>query len=135
MKPLAKITPLLKCDAPHCKIHPVLYRFFLRLRERLGAKMVHRRKRDTSMSIEITFSCKLFDTPPVGRLNTLPEAEECGFWIMCRPQTSRKRMFYRGRRVYQLFLTPVHPKKRRATDTLITSLHATQPALPQAAVG
>ena len=97
----------------NCKIHPVLYHFYLRLKDVLGAEMVHRRKRTSSMSIEVIFYSD--DMLVVtGRLNTLPEAEKCGFWIICRPQTKKQYMFYKGHRVYQLYLSPVHPKKMRA---------------------
>lgn len=121
--------------APNCKIHPVLYSFYVRLHNTTGAQMVHRRKRTQSMCIEITFPGKLFASPPTGRLNTLKEAEECGFWIICRPQTRPKHMFYRGLRVYQLFLSPVHPKKRCATHQTITSLHQSSPITTQSSVG
>lgn len=114
--------PNIATGAPNCKIHPVLYNFYLRLHKIAGARMIHRRKRTQSMCIEITFPGALFSIPPTGRLNTLKEAEECGFWIICRPQTKQKHMSYRGLRVYQLFLSPVHPKKRRVTNVDITSL-------------
>ena len=106
----------------NCKIHPVLYRFYLRLKELLGAEIVHRRKRTSNKAIEVIFHCEE-SFIMTGRLNTLPEAEKCGFWIICRPQTKPDRMFYKGHRVYQLFLSPVHPKKRREMTKIITPLH------------
>ncbi len=93
-------------------IDPALYNIFLRLKDTLGAKIVHRRRRSSSTCIEIIF-CNALTKYLVGRINTLPEAEKCGFWIMCRPQTKRGHDFYHGWMVFQLFLTPVHPKKRR----------------------
>lgn len=102
-------------------IHPVLYKAFLILHEELDAEIVHRRKRTSDMCIEI-----IFDNPFLhaisGRINSLSDAEACGFWIICRPQTKKGHQFYKGRRVYQLFLSPVHPKKRRETLPDITSL-------------
>jgi len=61
-------------------IHPILYKFFLILRNKLGAEIVHRRKRRSNMCIEIIFLSDLIQQPPLGRLNTLREAEECGYW-------------------------------------------------------
>jgi hypothetical protein len=105
----------------NCKIHPVLYHFYLQLKDVLGAEMVHRRKRTSRMAIEVIFYTD--DMLIITRhINTLPEAEKSGFWIICRPQTTLKRMFYKNHRVYQLFLSPVHPKKRREMVKTITSL-------------
>ena len=47
-----------------------------------------------------------------GRQNMLKEAESCGYWVMIRKQTSPKKSYYKNHEVYQLFLTPVHPKKK-----------------------
>jgi len=105
----------------NCKIHPVLYHFYLDLKGQLGAEMVHRRKRPSRMAIEVIFYCDSMMVV-VGRLNTLPDAEKCGFWVICRPQTNPKHMFYKGHRVFQLFLSPVHPKKRSEMVKTITSL-------------
>ncbi len=105
-------------------IHPILYKFYLRLRDQLGAEMVHRRKRTSAMCIEVIFLCDGISVI-TGRLNTLSEAEKWGFWVMCRPQTKRGYTSYKGRKVYQLFLTPVHPKKRREMIKTITPLIAT----------
>ena len=102
----------------NCKIHPILYDFFLRIHDTLGAEIVHRRKRNSATSIEIIFYCDDF-LIMTGRLNTLPEAEKWGFWVICRLQPNK---FYNGHQVYQLFLSPVHPKKRRELQTTITSL-------------
>ena len=65
----------------NCKIHPILYQFYLRLKDTLGAEIVHRRKRTSRMAIEVIFYT---DTSFVvtGRLNTLPEAEKWGFWVI-----------------------------------------------------
>ena len=101
-------------------IDPTLYNIFLRLKDTLGAKIVHRRRRSSSTCIEIIF-CNALTKYLIGRINTLPEAEKCGFWIMCRPQTKRGHAFYHGWMVFQLFLTPVHPKKRRERQALTTS--------------
>lgn len=104
----------------NCKIHPVLYKFYLCLKNTLGAEIVHRRKRTSDMRIEVFFYLEQLGIP-TGRLNSLPEAEKCGYWIICRQQTKKPHMFYRGYRVYQLFLSPVHPKKRRERQALTQS--------------
>ncbi len=111
----------------NCKIHPILYRFYLCLKDTLGAEIVHRRKRSSRMSIEVIFYT---DNSFVvtGRLNTLPEAEKWGFWVICRPQTKTGHTIYKGHRVYQLYLSPVHPKKRREMIKHITPLHSTSVA-------
>lgn len=122
-----KISKIAVSKAKNCKIHPVLYHFFLRLKDTLGAEIVHRRTRKSSMAIEIIFwneELALFK----GRVNTLKEAEQCGFWIICRPQTNPKHMFYKDHRVFQLFLSPVHPFKRREQKTNITPLSMVQRA-------
>ncbi len=107
-------------------IDPALYHIFLRLKDTLGAKIVHRRRRSSSTCIEIIF-CNTLTKYLVGRINTLPEAEKCGFWIMCRPQTKREHAFYHGWMVFQLFLTPVHPKKRREQQPQTISNDIQQP--------
>lgn len=91
------------------------------LRHEMGAEMVHRRRRKSAMCIEVIFYVDYIMTV-TGRLNTLKEAERCGFWIMCRPQTKKGHTIYKGHQVFQLFLTPVHPKKQRERNTTITSL-------------
>ena len=98
----------------NCKIHPVLYKYYLSYYKLMGARLVHSRKRSSEMCIEVIFlrDDKFIVT---GQLNSLKEAEECGFLVICRPQNSRKHMFYKGHRVYQIYLSPVHPKKRRGT--------------------
>ena len=93
------------------KINPILYNSYLTLRRRLGASIVHRRRRKSSNCIEIVFRIKGLESIK-GHLNPLKDAEKCGFWIMCRPQNKRGHTTYDGLQVYQLFLTPVHPKKR-----------------------
>ncbi len=40
----------------NCNIHPVLYRFYLHLKDTLGAEIVHRRKRTSNKAIEINCS-------------------------------------------------------------------------------
>jgi len=104
----------------NCKIHPILYNFYLHLQNTLGAEIVHRRKRTSDMSIEVIYYNDSFGVP-TGRLNTLPEAEKWGFWIICRPQTNKQHMYYKEHRVYQLYLSPVHPKKRREKQARIQS--------------
>lgn len=95
----------------NCKIHPVLYHWYLILRENLGASIVHRRQRRSQTSIEVIF---YNDLVPVitGRINSLPDAEKCGYWVICRLQTKPGHTEYKGHRVYQLYLSPVHHKKR-----------------------
>ena len=111
----------------NCKIHPVLYHFYLRLKDTLAAEIVHRRKRTSPMSIELIFytDTMLITT---GRLNTLPEAEKWGFWVICRPQTKAGHTFYKEHRVYQLYLSPVHPKKKREMIKHITPLNSASKA-------
>ena len=113
-------------------IAPELYSFYLSLKREMGALIVHRRRRTSSTCIEIIF------LPPLikeinGRLNTLPDAEACGYWIMCRRQTKRGHECYHGYAVFQLFLTPVHPKKRNEAKHLAapTSLDVTFESIPQ----
>jgi len=120
-----KISKIANPRALNCKIHPVLYNFYCHLHNKLGAEIVHRRKRKSSMCIEIIYHVDEL-LIPIGRLNTLPEAEECGFWVMCRPQTAVKRLIYKGHRVFLLFLTPVHPKKRRESLKIVTPLLASE---------
>ena len=105
----------------NCKIHPILYKYFLILKKKLGAQIVHRRKRTSSTSIEIYFLNTLIKDIS-GRFNTLKEAEFCGFWIICRKQTSPKHAIYKDHQVYQLFLTPVHPKKQHEINQTIEPL-------------
>ena len=118
----AKISKIFACGALNCKIHPVLYRFYLRIHDTLGAEIVHRRKRTSDMCIEIIFYGEELIKYMNGRIDTLPEAEACGFRIICRPQTKKGHTIYKGHRVYQLFLSPVHPKKRREILPEITSI-------------
>ena len=116
-----KISKISTASARNCKIHPVLYRYFLRLKDTLGAEIVHRRKRSSAMCIEIIFRSDLvkgFEH----HVNTLKEAEECGFWVICRKQAKRGHTSYKDHQVYQLFLSPVHPHKRRAAIPQITPL-------------
>ena len=94
------------------KINPALYKMYLRLHDTLGAEMVHRRRRASSNCIEVIFHDTLAKYLH-GRLNTLKEAESCGYWVICRLQNKRGHKTYHGKNVYQLFLSPVHPKKRR----------------------
>jgi len=102
----------------NCKIHPILYNYYLRLRDSYKAEMVHRRKRRSNTCIEIIFYAEQFKVIS-GRLNTLREAEKCGYWIISRPKSNT---FYDNHLVHLLFLTPVHPKKRRMTEHTITPL-------------
>ena len=111
----------------NCKIHPILYRFDLQLKKSLGAEIVHRRKRTSSMSIEVIFYSDEM-LVMTGRLNTLPEAEKWGYWVICRPQAKKRYMFHKGHRVYQLYLSPVHPKKKREMIKHITPLNSTSVA-------
>jgi len=121
-----KISKIAPTKALNCNIHPVLYKVFLMLRDTLGAEIVHRRKRKSDMCIEIIFgdNSLLFITSLSKHINTLPEAEKWGFWVICRPQTSPKHRIYKGHRVYLLYLSPVHPKKRRESLTTITPLRS-----------
>ena len=101
----------------NCNINPILYDFYLRLKQTVGAHLIHRRKRPSDNCIEIVFYNNLY-TLFHGRLNTLKEAEAWGYWVICRPQTKRKHTSYDNRKVYQLYLTPVHPKKRNEAKHL-----------------
>ena len=104
----------------NCKIHPILYNYYLCLKDTLGAEIVHRRKRTATMSIEVIFYCDEM-LVPTGRLNTLPEAEKWGYWIICRQQTKKKHTVYKDHPVYQLYLSPVHPKKKYAIRPYLAS--------------
>ena len=115
----------------NCNIHPVLYKCYLRLHEVLGAKIVHRRKRRSSTCIEIIFYCNAFQEIK-GHLNALKEAEVNGFWVICRPKPN---CFYDGRQVFLLYLTPVHPKKRREMQVTITPLSSLNSASSISAAG
>ena len=119
---MAHIRKLLPVKAGNCNIHPVLYSFYLLLHKNMGAQMVHRRKRKSSTCIEIIFPAGTGIDFIDGHLHTYKEAEKWGFFIICRPQNSPKHAFYHGHRVFLLYLTPVHPKKRRATQPVISSL-------------
>ena len=92
-------------------INPVLYEVFFTIKNTLGAQIVHRRSRKSPNCIEIIFTNPLIQSYTC-RVNTLKEAEACGFWIICRAQNKRGHTVWHGRRVFQLFLTPVHPHKR-----------------------
>lgn len=104
----------------NCKIHPILYNYYLCLKKTLGAEIVHRRKRTSSTSIEVIFHCDEL-VVPTGRLNTLPEAERWGYWIICRLQTKKGKTVYKDHPVYQLYLSPVHPKKKYAIRSHLSS--------------
>ena len=120
-----KISKIVKTKALNCNIHPILYKFYLGLRNSLGAEIVHRRKRKSNTCIDVIFY-ENGVAIPTRRLNTRPEAEKWGYWVICRPQTQRNHMYYQEHRVYQLFLSPVHPKKRFYTQPVITPYLSTQ---------
>ena len=128
-----KISKISKSKAINCKIHPVLYNFYLRLKDTLGADIVHRRKRASATCIEIIFYSNFFVTISK-RMNTLKEAEACGFWVICRAQAKPNKMYYKEHRVHQLFLSPVHPKKRRDINPVITSLTDSDSAFSDVAI-
>ena len=106
-------------------INSILYNCYLTLRKRLGASIVHRRKRKSSNCIEIVFCARGFESIK-GHLNPLKDAEKCGFWIICRPQNKRGHTTYHGLQVFQLFLSPVHPKKRREQALAVSFRKAIQ---------
>ena len=108
----------MKPKANNCHINPVLYAFYLRLKNTLGAEIVHRRKRKSNTCIEVIFYDEIYKYLK-GRLNTLKEAEECGYWVICRLQSKRGHEVYHSHQVFQLYLSPVHPKKRREAAHLI----------------
>ena len=110
-----------KHKANHCHIDPVLYRFYLRLKDGCGLTMVHRRRRKSATCIEVVINISAFASIS-GRLNTLREAEACGYWVVIRRQAKGKHATWRGKAVFQLFLTPVHPKKRHAARVLAQNL-------------
>ncbi|MBR4706123.1 MAG: hypothetical protein IKP02_11150 [Paludibacteraceae bacterium] len=130
---MTKLTYMtMKINKRNNHIAPELYSFYISLKREMGALIVHRRRRTSSTCIEIIF------LPPLikeinGRLNTLPDAEACGYWIMCRRQTKRGHECYHGYAVFQLFLTPVHPKKRNEAKHLAaqTSLDVSFEPIPQ----
>ena len=130
---MTKLTYMtMKINKRNNHIAPELYSFYISLKREMGALIVHRRRRTSSTCIEIIF------LPPLikeinGRLNTLHDAEACGYWIMCRRQTKRGHECYHGYAVFQLFLTPVHPKKRNEAKHLAaqTSLDVSFEPIPQ----
>jgi hypothetical protein len=116
-------------------IDPILYNVYLGLHDHFGAIIVHRRHRKSNTSIEI-----IFTSPAIkeytGRLNTLKEAEACGYWVISRRQTKGKHLTWRGHAVFQLFLSPVHPKKRHeallaTAQTAVQQLQTTSNDLKQ----
>ena len=119
-----KISKISLCKAKNCKIHPILYRFFLRLKDTLGAEIVHRRKRTSATCIEVIFNLEELVHLLHGHLNTQPEAEAWGFWVICRRQNKKNHEVYKGHQVFLLYLSPVHPKKRREMQPVITPLVA-----------
>ena len=117
-----KLIKIASNNARNCKIHPVLYKVYLRLHDTLSAEIVHRRKRTSNMCIEIVFHCSFLEEFLGTTINTLREAETSGFRVICRRQTKPGHTVYKGLPVYQLFLSPVHPKKRLEIQTTITRL-------------
>ena len=98
-------------------INPILYQTFLCLKKSYGAEIVHRRRRKSSTCIEIVFHNTLLKSL-TQHLNTLKEAESCGYWVICRRQSKRGHQIWHGMTVFQLYLTPVHPKKRNEAKHL-----------------
>ena len=92
-------------------INPILYAFYRKMRQAVGARIVHRRSRKSKNCIEIILTNNLLESVTC-RLNTLKEAEACGYWVICRRQNKRGHSVWRGKAVFQLFLSPVHPKKQ-----------------------
>lgn len=78
-----------------------------------------RRHRDASNGMYVEFISR---SPLIewvsGRQNMLKEAEACGYWVMVRRQPSLKKRYYKDHQVYQMFLTPVHPKKKYVDKVL-----------------
>ena len=97
------------------KINPLLYNYYLSLKETLGACIVHRRRRTSRNCIEIIFTNGLIEDIS-GHVMPLREAEANGYWYILRAQTKRGHEVWRGHRVYQLYLSPVHHKKRHAAQ-------------------
>lgn len=102
-------------------INPILYDSFLHLKNTMGARIVHRRKRNSSNCIEIVLT-NVAIKAYIGTVNTLREAEKCGYWVICRRQNKKGRTTYRGMTVFQLFLLPVHSKKRNEAKHLATAV-------------
>lgn len=93
------------------KTDKILYDWICHLRQSIGICLVPRRGRRKTNYVEFIITATPINAI-TGRLNTLREAEECGFWVVARAQKG-KRATYHNQQVFQLFLTPVHPKKRR----------------------
>ena len=92
------------------KTNPILYRWIKALKEELGIQLVPRREKRQRDYVEFIFS-NLLTAQLSGRLNTLSNAEACGYWVIVRRRTTGKRNFYHDHPVYQLYLSPVHHVK------------------------
>lgn len=87
-------------------------------REHFDIELVRRHRGSANGKyVEFIFHSPLIEKV-TGRQNTLKEAEACGYWAMVRKQTSPKRQYYKGHQVFQMFLTPVHPKKKYVDKVL-----------------
>ena len=94
------------------KLNPVLYKNLCSLRRTFGFRIVPTRgkRRPNANSVDVIITSPLIESLS-GRLNSLKEAEACGYWIICRARRGKRRT-YKQHQIFQIFLSPVHPKKR-----------------------
>ena len=102
------------------KIDKTLYQWIRILRNKYQIQLVPRRGKRRANYVEFIIHSKLVKYIS-GRQNMLPDAEKSGFWVMIRPRTGKNR-YYHDHQVYQLFLTPVHPKKRNEAKHLVPAV-------------
>ena len=96
----------------NCKMNPILYKWVCILRKQVGIQLVPRREKRRPDVVDLIFTND-FIADLSGHLNSYKDAEQCGYFVILKRLRSAKRGIYHDRRVYQLFLSPVHPKNRR----------------------
>lgn len=100
----------------NCKMNPILYKWVCILREEIGIQLVPRREKRRPDVVDLILTHDfIYDIS--GHLNTYQDAEQCGYFVIIKKLRSAKRGTYHGKRVYQLFLSPIHPKKRREMNS------------------
>lgn len=91
----------------------------------------HRQKSDKCVDVIFTNDAV---TILKGHINSLPDAEACGFWVMLKPRKGKiDKILYKGKLVHSLYLSPVHHKKRRETKSETTAKAKSEMAILQMA--
>ena len=108
------------------KMDPFLRNCIYAMRKYVGITVLPRRHPRSPNCVEVILSNEAI-TYLSGRLISLPEAEKHGYWLMIRPLTRGRKRFYHGHPVFQLFLTPVHPKKKHAIRPLVEAAALFEP--------